>query len=398
MYSSCVPPLYLLKYAVVKKNQVIIALKRLAFSGQLIWADSFDREWTFILDRGRTIYATSNHCSINRWRRWVHHFYPTFDLHLHCLEDELAEGDRIENWNCWEYELLRTWMNQGKISHHNMSCIIQAIFEELLFDLVQAGNTTHKLERSHPINLPPPIPGINDEAAFKSVQREWQEWVDAELYSYAANLAPIIKQQQQLYEATSPAVYEMLTTLLDGENTLRDLAIKTQRNLLEVGQALQPYLQLGWIKLVAPFEPPIPNPRFKPKVTVIKSATVLTVACIDDSPLICQTLGAVVQAAGYRFIGITEAPRAIATLLAKKPDLIFLDLVMPETNGYEICSQLRKVSLFRETPIIILTGNDGIVDQVRARLLGASDFLSKPMEPAVILSTIHKHLQHCSVK
>ena len=52
--------------------------------------------------------------------------------------------------------------------------------------------------------------------------------------------------------------------------------------------------------------------------------------------------------------------RAIAMLLSRKPDLIFLDLVMPDTNGYEICGQLRKLTYFRQTPIIILTGNDGI--------------------------------------
>ena len=91
-------------------------------------------------------------------------------------------------------------------------------------------------------------------------------------------------------------------------------------------------------------------------------------------------------------MSITEGRKAVPTLLTRKPDMVFLDLVMPETNGYEICSQLRKISRFRNLPIIILSGNDGLVDQVRARLLGASDFLSKPIEPVVILSVIQKHL------
>jgi two-component system, chemotaxis family, response regulator PixG len=85
--------------------------------------------------------------------------------------------------------------------------------------------------------------------------------------------------------------------------------------------------------------------------------------------------------------------RAIAVLLARKPNLIFLDLVMPSTNGYEICSQLRKLSYFRDTPIVILTGHDGIVDRVRAKLVGASDFLSKPADAETVLSVIRKHLQ-----
>lgn len=397
---ASLPPQYLLKYAVVKKTQLITALKRLAFSGQLIWVDSSSREWTFLIDQGQIIYGNSNRYSTKRWRRCVHLYYPEFKLDLQTLKNELANVSRIMSCDCWEYELLYAWMIQGKISEQHMADIIQAIFEETFFDLVQAGNTTYRLERS-PVRgtakhasgaATAPLIGINEEAALAAVQRLWQTWLSADLAGYAPILAPIITQQNQIYAATSPDVYEMLTTLLDGENSLRDLAVKTQRDLLQLTQALQPYLQLEWIELVAPPEQPAPTFPVGPKRTPAIPFRTPTIACIDDSLLICQTLERVVQTAGYRFIGITEASRAIAILLAKKPDLIFLDLVMPETNGYEICSQLRKVTLFKETPIIILTGNDGIVDQVRARLLGASDFLSKPMEPAVILDTIQKHL------
>jgi chemotaxis family two-component system response regulator PixG len=89
--------------------------------------------------------------------------------------------------------------------------------------------------------------------------------------------------------------------------------------------------------------------------------------------------------------------RAIATLLARKPDVIFLDLVMPNTNGYEICSQLRKLACFQDTPIVILTGNDGLVDRVRAKLVGASDFLSKPIDADIVLNTIRKHLKQSAI-
>jgi chemotaxis family two-component system response regulator PixG len=120
----------------------------------------------------------------------------------------------------------------------------------------------------------------------------------------------------------------------------------------------------------------------------------LKVACVDDSPMVCKAMGQVIRAAGYDFIAITEGTKAIPILLTQRPDLVFLDLVMPDSNGYEICSNLRKTSRFKATPIVILSGNDGLVDQVRARLLGATDFLSKPMEPIVILSVIRNHLKH----
>ncbi|NJM00580.1 MAG: response regulator, partial [Synechococcaceae cyanobacterium SM2_3_2] len=76
-----------------------------------------------------------------------------------------------------------------------------------------------------------------------------------------------------------------------------------------------------------------------------------------------------------------------------KPVLIFLDLLMPHTNGYELCASLRRTTLFRDVPIIILTGQDGIVDRVRAKLVGASEFLSKPPDKARVESIIRKYLQ-----
>jgi chemotaxis family two-component system response regulator PixG len=102
----------------------------------------------------------------------------------------------------------------------------------------------------------------------------------------------------------------------------------------------------------------------------------------------------ILTSAKFRFIAIQNPLRAITTLLARKPDLVFLDLVMPDTNGYEICAQLRKTSLFRDTPIIILTGNDGVIDRVRAKVVGSSDFLAKPVNAETVLSVVYKHLKY----
>jgi chemotaxis family two-component system response regulator PixG len=83
----------------------------------------------------------------------------------------------------------------------------------------------------------------------------------------------------------------------------------------------------------------------------------------------------------------------LSTLLEKKPDLIFLDLVMPNTNGYELCSFLRKTSQFQDVPIVILTGHDGVVDRVRAKLAGSTDFISKPPEEEKVLQILQKYLK-----
>ncbi|MGK7917991.1 MAG: response regulator, partial [Prochloraceae cyanobacterium] len=65
--------------------------------------------------------------------------------------------------------------------------------------------------------------------------------------------------------------------------------------------------------------------------------------------------------------------------------------VMPHTNGYEICSQVRKLSLFRNTPIVILTGKDGIIDRVRAKVAGSTDYITKPVTAEGVIDVINKH-------
>jgi chemotaxis family two-component system response regulator PixG len=116
------------------------------------------------------------------------------------------------------------------------------------------------------------------------------------------------------------------------------------------------------------------------------------VAYIDDSPNDSRTMSHILTKAGYRFLNIQDPVTALPILLEQKPDLIFLDLVMPVANGYEVCAQIRRVSMFKDTPVIILTSNDGIVDRVRAKMVGSSGFLAKPIDADKVLSVLQKYL------
>ncbi|NJM90237.1 MAG: response regulator, partial [Hydrococcus sp. RU_2_2] len=226
----------------------------------------------------------------------------------------------------------------------------------------------------------------------------WSAWQEAKIADRSPNLAPIIRHPEQLKQKTNPQVYQTLSQLLDGHQTLRDLSIRMKRHVLPVISSLLPYMQMSLIELVnvSDFASPLAPPQ---QATGGGASGFLTggkiplIACIDDSPLMCQTMEKILTAAKFQFVGINDPLRAIAILLARKPDLIFLDLVMPNANGYEICAQLRKMTFFKDTPIVILTGNDGLVDRVRAKMVGSTDFISKPVDPEIVVSTIHKHLR-----
>jgi chemotaxis family two-component system response regulator PixG len=308
------------------------------------------------------------------------------------MQRDLSGSKAAGFTNCWEYQLLNLWIAQRKISLEQATKMICSATIEVLFDITQAIGVIYQIQEENwsfsPLIL------IDVEEAIAQIQQLWQAWRNARAVNYSPNAAPIIKQPEELQKRTSPQVYQILTQRLDGQHTLRDLAMQMQQEVVNITSSLLPYIQLGFIELInipdlpAPVSPPISQNLSTP--VDLKSPLI---ACVDDSPLVCKTMEALLTAAGYQFISIEDGLRAFAVLLSRKPDLIFLDLVMPNTNGYEICAQFRKLHYFRNTPILILTGNDGIFDRVRAKLVGASDFLSKPIEASTVLSVIRKHLK-----
>ncbi len=375
-----------------KQIQFLQNLKRLRFSGELVLTDPKGQQWSFYLYLGSIMYATGGSHPVRRWQRNLAAYSPQMLAQGSALQADLAQINAASSMTCWEYQLLCLWVAQQKITSEQATKIIQAVTIEVLFDVAQAMRATYQIKPNN--SLSTQLDLIDVQQAIAVVYQLWQAWQNEQLANYSPNSAPVIKQPKYLQDHTSTQAYQTLTYLVNGQRSLRDVALLMKRDVLQVSRSLLPYIQAGWIELVsipdltAPFNAAVPK---QPTTKVAPAGSL--VACVDDSPLVCQTMEALLTAAGYQFVGVENGLRAIATMLTRKPDVIFLDLVMPNTNGYEICAQLRKLPSFKQTPIIILTGNDGIVDRVRAKLVGASDFLSKPVDGGKVLSVIRKYLE-----
>jgi chemotaxis family two-component system response regulator PixG len=292
---------------------------------------------------------------------------------------------------------LCTWVEQQKISREDAARVIRSVLTEILFDVTQMGEVVY-LIKTEPL-LSKQLVLIDAEQVIVETWKMWQVWQGAQLADRSPNLAPVIKQKAQLQANTSPKTYEVLFKLLDGDRTLRELAIQMKKDILQITRSLMPYIQLGFVELIEVLDLPPPIELVQPQVVKseqdrpAKASKDYLIACIDDSPLICQAMERIITGAGYRYLSEMDGLRAIAVLLASKPDLIFLDLVMLNANGYELCAQLRKLSCFKETPIIIFTGNVNLIDRLRAKMVGCNDLLKKPLEGNVILTTIARHLE-----
>lgn len=128
------------------------------------------------------------------------------------------------------------------------------------------------------------------------------------------------------------------------------------------------------------------------KATNFKQASAsVPVVYVDDSPKDSQLMAEILQKAGFSYVNIGDSLQALPQLLELKPQLIFLDLVMPMANGYELCAQIRRITAFKKTPIVIVTNNNGIADRLRSRFVGAYGFLHKPIKEKRVLQVLKKY-------
>ncbi len=110
----------------------------------------------------------------------------------------------------------------------------------------------------------------------------------------------------------------------------------------------------------------------------LKNATIMMV---DDEPIMMDIIQAFLEDEGYRrFIKVEHSAQALGVLNGQKPDILLLDLVMPEVDGFEILATVRSYEEFRYLPIIVLTSSSDARSKLKALELGATDFLAKPVD------------------
>lgn len=117
-----------------------------------------------------------------------------------------------------------------------------------------------------------------------------------------------------------------------------------------------------------------------------------TIACIDDSPTVLNAIHSFLNDKGIGVIMINDPVKALMQIIRSKPDLILLDVTMPNLDGYELCSLVRKHPAFKNTPVVMVTSNSGFIDRAKARLVGASGYLTKPFTQTDLVKMVFKHL------
>jgi two-component system, chemotaxis family, response regulator PixG len=367
-------------------------IKEKAFSGNVIVRVASAPQWMFSFSQGRLVSVSGGIDPVNRWQRNL----------------EIASLDLPSNRSLKTNTLVEVSLDPNVLAQ-------QAVATEVLFDVIQLSqlNRDRIMMQFIAINSNNnlsslSLPLLDIELILNQAIQDWKRWISAGLIECIPSHFPIIDR----LDLTAINDLQYMISSINGERSLRSLAIYHHQHLFDFTQSLLPLFKSGSISR---------SPQPKSKLTSIATLSSRSephhsgnrsneigiraidtkvgrsqqlIACIDDSVLIYQYLERILTEHGYRSFGVQDPLKIMPSLIKNKPDFIFLDLLMPITNGYEVCERIRKTPRLKDVPVVILTGKDGLIDRMRAKIVGANGFLSKPVRAGSVLTILDKHLKN----
>lgn len=279
---------------------------------------------------------------------------------------------------------------------------------------------------SYNINLQTPeFPVSNEcdlETAVKYCQIRLQKWQSLAPHITSPYQRAFIVKQEAFHNSdylsnASPELKSKLISILQGYS-IRHIASSLRQDELKIAKFLYPYIINKSVSLKAPAAPfdetyqinaDILQPSQSIKYEIEKSIEIFSsaspteprqqrkakpvIVCVDDSRNTLNEIERLLGRENFSFFQFLEPTKAVFQFRVINPDIILLDLTMPKINGYELCRMLRNHPGFEKTPIVIVTGKKGFIDRVKAKSVGATDYLTKPFTRNELLAIVSRYVE-----
>ncbi|GAA0209419.1 twitching motility response regulator PilG [Kangiella japonica] len=118
----------------------------------------------------------------------------------------------------------------------------------------------------------------------------------------------------------------------------------------------------------------------------------LKVMVVDDSKTIRRTAETLLKKQGCDVVTGVDGYDALSKIADYKPEIIFIDIMMPRLDGYQTCALVKSNQAFKKTPIIMLSSKDGVFDKAKGRVVGSDNYLTKPFSRDELLNAISAQL------
>ena len=119
----------------------------------------------------------------------------------------------------------------------------------------------------------------------------------------------------------------------------------------------------------------------------------VTVMVIDDSRTIRRTAESLLKKAGCAVVTAADGFEALAMIVDHRPDLVFVDIMMPRLDGYQTCALIKNNEQYKSTPVVMLSSKDSLFDRARGRMVGSEQYLTKPFTKQQLLGAISQHVK-----
>lgn len=333
--------------------------------------------WYLFFANGQIIYAVDrSNQSVSRLQDYLQSYQDK-----QIAIEQLFQTDTTSNIP--EYSYLWCLLEKKILTPAQGRRIIQKMVEETLFDLLGLLYGSFVFELSSA--LAPQLTLLEITPLISKIGRQIQQWKQLYPHIQHPDQYLTIANAKKLHASIPEKAYQSLSRWSEQKITLRQLFRVLNRDLLAIARVLYPYAERGWIQFTSDCLPQKPQ-----NVNNIKKQ--LHIACLDDDLTIGKSIEAILEQYPYQVTLITDPLESFHQLFENKPDLILCDIAMPKLDGYEVCAMLRQSKAFRQIPIIMLTGKEGLIDRVKARMVGATDYLTKPFGASELVLLLSKYI------
>lgn len=337
------------------------------------------QSWLVFFFNGQIVYAGTTDGQLHRLKGYLHRYE---------LEDALEDlhVPAIATFNSPEYGYLWALLENHTLTPEQGRTILSGMVHETLFDLLSLhqGEFVFKLASG----LSPQLTTFNISSLVASLTTQIQAWKQFYPHIHSPYQCPIRTEKLQLETPQNKEKTARILNWMDGSTSIQQIARYLNRSVVTIAKGIYPYVRQGMIHLPAlnDFVPYDSAPE------EWHATQVPRIVCVDDGLTIRQTVEQILDEQGYEATSIGNPLRALSLLFQLQPDLILCDIAMPELEGYQLCAMLRQSTIFRQTPIVMLTGKDGFIDRVKARMAGATDYLTKPFGAHELLTLVEKYV------
>lgn len=370
-------------------------------------------KWKIYVDQGKLVYANHSLDSFERLERHLRRLSYTVSSLTAAVRNQARlnfENEKQDSDNVpLEYQAINWLLKENYLDDSQAANLVISLNKEIIELFLLLTDADYSFIKNAGVS--PRLVKLDLKDVIIECRQRLKSWQTLAPLITSPEQRPYFFTNNQKTSKLSSEQIKKLSKLLRGFN-FRQLAVLTNKDEIKIAQYIYQFILTKNVIIHDPQAPFDQLPQIIAKTEssqkvdnhIIKNDYLSDVnnksketqqyklVCVDDSPTILSEINRFLDKEDLLIHAIDDSKKALLEIIRFKPDIILLDVGMPGIDGYRLCQLIRNHPLFKRTPIIMVTGNRGLVDRAKARVAGASDYLTKPFTQSDLLKMVFRYL------